>query len=1034
MLLLVVTALVLAWIQRVSLARNFIDNEFEQRGVQATYRLTRIGFGTQILENLVIGDPARPDATARRVKVQIVIGLTGPRVGLITARGVRLSGRIRDGRLSLGQVDRLLPPPSGLPFRLPDQQVDIADAAIALDTPSGLVALGLTGRGRLSDGFTGRLALRSRSLDVGECAIDRPRGVFAVRVSALRPRLRGPLAIAGVRCGDALIGDRLLFALDAGLAPGLDSWQGGSAVRIAGLASGPQSMRAVQGRLTFSGDADRTAGAVDLKASSAAFQGARADQLRLAGRYAVSPLRGDLALGANLSLAGVTLPGEPVDGVVAALRGADQTPVGPIGAALADALTRAARGGADASARLLVASGKTYGALRLADLRYSARSGARLASGGGEGVTYHWGSGAVRLDGAFALRGGGFPETRLVLRQPTMGAAMTGTARIAPIRAGDARLALGEVRFAAGDRGGFRFSTNMVVDGPIGSGRVTGLSLPLAGRFDRSGLAIGQGCTSASFRSLELEGLRLGSTRLPLCPVGPALLYQSPGGALRAGAELRAPRVAGRLGQSPIAIAADRIRFDLNGFSAAGLAVRLGPSASPNRLDLARFDGRFGAGGISGSYAGMAGKLANVPLLLDEGEGRWRLAGGSLAVEGGLLVSDAADPVRFYPLVTRDLRLTLANNRIEARASLEHRTAGVQVTQVRIGHDLRTGAGAADLDVSALAFGPSFQPDALTPLSVGVVALVEGSVTGRGRIEWDSVGSRSSGTFSTADLDLAAPFGPVQGLSTSVEFTDLLGLVSAPGQVARIALIQPGIDIFDGAVTYQLQPNYHVAIESGLWPYAGGQVLLQPTTLDFSQPSTKYLTFRVDGLDAARFISQMEFSNIAATGTFDGLVPMEFGTGGGRIVGGRLAAREGGGTLSYIGELTDRDLGIYGKMAFDALKALRYDRFDMALDGALDGEFVTVIDLDGIARNPSTPINTPGGAIGRMIAGRVVSQLARIPFQFNIRIQGPFRALLGTARSFEDPSLLIQPVLPRQLRDLPTSVTDVQDEESENEP
>jgi hypothetical protein len=161
---------------------------------------------------------------------------------------------------------------------------------------------------------------------------------------------------------------------------------------------------------------------------------------------------------------------------------------------------------------------------------------------------------------------------------------------------------------------------------------------------------------------------------------------------------------------------------------------------------------------------------------------------------------------------------------------------------------------------------------------------------------------------------------------------------------------------------------------------------------------------------------------------------MAFGQRGGRIVGGRMAARADGGTLSYIGELTDRDLGVYGKMAFDALKELGYQRFDMTLDGALDGEFVTLIDLDGVARNPSTPIRAPGGAIGQLIAGRALSQLARIPFEFNIRIQGPFRALLATARSFDDPSLLIQPVLPRFLRDLPTTVTDVQDEESENEP
>ena len=285
-----------------------------------------------------------------------------------------------------------------------------------------------------------------------------------------------------------------------------------------------------------------------------------------------------------------------------------------------------------------------------------------------------------------------------------------------------------------------------------------------------------------------------------------------------------------------------------------------------------------------------------------------------------------------------------------------------------------------------------------------MVALVDGTIRGQGRIAWDSQATTSRGTFSTAGMNLAAPFGPVQGLTTTIEFTDLLGLTSAPGQVARIALIQPGVDVYDGNILFQLQPDYHVAIERGRWPYAGGELILQPTRLDFSQPSTKYLTFEVDGLDAARFIAQMEFSNIAATGIFDGIIPMEFGSSGGRIVAGRVTAREGGGTLSYIGELTDRDLGIYGKMAFDALKELRYSRFDMQLDGALDGEFLTLIDLDGIARNPSGPVQVPGGAIGRMVVRRALSELGQIPFAFNIRIAG-LSALCLHCAIIEDPTL-----------------------------
>jgi hypothetical protein len=57
----------------------------------------------------------------------------------IVARGVRLRGRLVNGRVSWGQVDKLLPAPTTTkqPFKLPNVTVDIADATIALATPFG---------------------------------------------------------------------------------------------------------------------------------------------------------------------------------------------------------------------------------------------------------------------------------------------------------------------------------------------------------------------------------------------------------------------------------------------------------------------------------------------------------------------------------------------------------------------------------------------------------------------------------------------------------------------------------------------------------------------------------------------------------------------------------------------------------------------------------------------------------------------------------------------------------------------------------
>lgn len=1021
--LVLAVALAILWPMRVQLARNYVDAELARRGVRASYEVKRIGFGSQIFENLVIGDPRRPDLTARHVEVQVLLGFTGPRIGLITARGVRMAGRIEQGRLRLGDVDKLLGPPSAEPFRLPDQRVDVRDAALHLTTPAGDVGLAFSGRGNLSDGFRGGVAIVARELRIGDCVLTRPLARLSLRVADRKPQVQGPAALARVACGNGLTAERPLFALRAILAPGLDHWRGAAATRIAAVRLGPQHLAAIEGHVAFSGDSGGTVGNLNFATGAATVEGLRAARLRFTGRYAASMRRGRIALDGEAAASGLTW--RDADELAAALRGMSGSPLGPIGEALAAAVRNAGRNGASAAADLTLAGANGAGEVRLRGLSLVSRSGARLVQRGGTGIAYRWPSGGLLLDGELALTGGGFPETQLRLTRAAAGAAIQGTGRIAPMMAGGARLALGEIHFTTGPNGRTAFRTMALLDGPFRGGRVRGLALPVSGRFGAGGFALGERCVAAAFQALQVQSLSIGPSRLDLCPIGRAMVANG-----RIGAELRGPRFAGRLGSAPIALAAVRVRVDAAGFTAARLAVRHGPGGRINRFDVAGLSGRFDRGGAAGRFDGLSGDLANVPLLVSEGAGSWQLRGGELTLDGRLAVADRQQPPRFHPLAGEDFRLTLAGNRIHATGALVHPPSRTRVALATIDHDLAGGGGRAVLDVAGLRFTPAFQPEALTPLTLGIVALVDGSISGQGRIEWDARGSRSSGSFATENMDLAAPFGPVQGLATRIEFTDLLGLTSAPHQEARIRLTQPGIDVYDGIVRYQLRPNYHVAIESGRWPFAGGILTLEPTMLDFSRESTKNLVFRIEGLDAARFIQQLQFSNIAATGTYDGVIPMQFSQAGGRIIGGRLVARDEGGTLSYVGELTDRDLGAYGVLAFDALKSLRYSRLVLTMDGALDGEFITRIDMDGIARNPEGT-RDPTGGVSAMVVGRVLHQLARIPFHFNIRIEGRFRALIATARSFEDPSDLIRASLPQLLENRPQPV---QPQESEPQP
>jgi translocation and assembly module TamB len=363
-------------------------------------------------------------------------------------------------------------------------------------------------------------------------------------------------------------------------------------------------------------------------------------------------------------------------------------------------------------------------------------------------------------------------------------------------------------------------------------------------------------------------------------------------------------------------------------------------------------------------------------------------------------VSDVNPDPRFYPLRSNDVHMTIAGDYVRANGSLHHPATGTLVTDVDIEHRLSTGAGHATFDVPGLAFGPNFQPEELTRLSEGVVALVNGTVRGQGRIDWSSGGKvTSTGDFSTANMDLAAPFGPVTGLSTNLHFTDLLNLESAPHQTATVGSINPGIEVTNGVISYQLLPNNLVKVERGEWPFMGGKLILHETVLNFGSPSAKRLTFELQGFDAKQFVDSLGFQGLEITGTFDGFLPMIFDENGGRIVGGRLDSRPPGGELHYTGT---RPAGLAPGIAFDLFSDIRYNSMIVRLNGDLAGEFATKLTIEGPALGP-----THG-----FVAGLVHKVFSQIPLRLNVNINGPFRALIQMAKGFKDPTEVIAPVMP----------------------
>jgi len=1012
LLVLLVIAAAAIWIWRKPLADDYIRDELARRGVEGSYTLDRVGFRTQQISNLVIGDPANPDATVQRAVIQLRILWNGSfEIYRIAARGVRLKGRLLpDGRVTWGQVDKLLPPPSGKPFRLPDISVDARDATIALATPYGGMGFAVEGEGNLSGGFAGKLAASAPGLKFGACNLDRFRAHLEVGVTARRPKVKGPIGAESLRCpASSLLLAQPRMEIDSSFAEGFDRFNGGGRLTMASFQAGANGMAGVVSNLTFRGTPARALGRIDLAAQRARLDRIVAGRTRFNGRYRLEAAKGGLVSVGDYGASQVSVQQSLFAVMVDPLAALDGTPLGPIGLAISNAIRRAA-GRFDVEGSLRLVNQPGGGAVRIETANAGAPTGARIAASGGDGVTYYWPSNRMRIDGNFALQGGGLPTARIALSQPRSGAPMSGTATIEPYRVGNTRLAMAPIRFAAGRDGSTQLQSVALLDGPVPGGFVRSLRLPIEASFGGSSkFTFGRRCIEASFASFQMGSLRLRPARIPVCPIGPAIAYQAKGGALQLGANLSRPRFTGSMGQSPFSAAASSARLLAERFAIADLAVRLGHADSPVSIDAARMEGNYsGVGTFSGGNA----TLGKVPLLLSEASGNWRMRDGGVSLSGSMLLAHRADPPNFYPLRSNDMNLVLADGKIKATGSLHHPASGTKVTDVAIQHNLDTGNGNAVLDVPGITFGPGLQPEELTRLTEGVVALVMGRLSGQGQINWTGSGEvTSTGDFTAHDMDLAASFGPVTGMTGTIHFTDLLGLQTAPGQLATLESVNPGILVENGTLRYQLLPDNLVKIERGEWPFMGGQLILQETILNFGRPSPKRLTFEVVGLDARTFVASMGFKEIDASGTFDGVLPMIFDDEGGRIVGGRLDSREGGGTLAYNGVVNKADLGLMGGFAFDALRDLKFRSMIIRLDGYLDGEFATRMTIQGVG-------------LGNTSTQRFIKSVNRIPFNFNVTIKGPFRALIATAKSFRDPTQVIEPALPRPLDEVPGIVVE----------
>ncbi|WP_185960281.1 intermembrane phospholipid transport protein YdbH family protein [Erythrobacter insulae] len=987
---------VATWISRERIAGNIIQEELDRLGLPATYEIVSITPQKQLLRNLIVGNPNRPDLLIEEVVVNLEYGLAGPAVGQIEIVKPRLYATFRGGEFSLGSLDPVLFSDSEEPPALPQFDVVLRDGRALVESDFGAVGAKFTGSGRLDDGFNGKLAITAPNAGVAGCNVETATAYGDVTTKDGVPSFVGPLRLRGLDCQG---GTLKTFDASADLALTQDLSGAGGTVTLAAdaldFANGGAAM--LSGDVVFSWDEGGLNLRHDLLADQIRTDYGNFDEARLDGAFRSEPGFARSDWDANVTGRGLNLAGGANAMIEEAKAGSAETLLAPLIAKFQRNFTQAS-----SDANLAAA----FTLRQTEDATTFVIPEGRLQSGSGETllalsrVSWIRSDAGARLSGNFVTGGRGLPRVNGRMEQ-SRGGSLALRIAMAEFAQGSDRISIPRLQVTQRQDGNVTFGGAAVVGGAIPGGSITALEIPIEGEWNNtSGLILGRQCLDLRFGGLNVYDLAIEGSAISVCPEQGAPMIRFTD-TLTVNAAARDVQFTGVLAGSPTELSAGAIAIAYPGsFALQDARVVLGAEESSMQLHSSSIEGNFDT--LGGTFSGANAALDFVPLDLSEASGLWAYRDNALVIEDGAfeLSERIEGEARFEPLTGRAAMMSLLGNELKAHADLTHSGSGRLITRINLIHDLGQGIGVATIDVPGVIFDDRLRPEDLSNLVKGVIANANGTVSGEGRIRWSEDSITSEGTFGTEELDLAAAFGPIDGLRGEIRFTDLINLTTAPAQTLEIGSMNPGIEVLAGRVQYSLTNGELISVEDARWPFMGGELILRPVDIRYGTPGSQLYVLEIVGLDAETFIAQMELSNLSATGTFDGAVPILFDDqGNGTIGAGLLLSRAPGGNVSYIGELTYEDMGAITNFAFQSLKSLDYTQMSIGLDGSLAGEIITSFKIDGVRQGAGANQNL------------FTRQLSKLPIRFNVNVRSEnFYQLATMVQSFFDPDYLGNPV------------------------
>jgi hypothetical protein len=311
-------------------------------------------------------------------------------------------------------------------------------------------------------------------------------------------------------------------------------------------------------------------------------------------------------------------------------------------------------------------------------------------------------------------------------------------------------------------------------------------------------------------------------------------------------------------------------------------------------------------------------------------------------------ISQGGKPAWFAPLTLKAmLRPQAEQIDFEARLS---RPGDDLALSLRGSHDLAHGRGQAELKLPPLRFERGkLQPRQLAPVLGEQVRDVTGTLALDGTIGW------GTGDVIAADLALLldsigltagpARFDQINGV---LHVDRLWPLTTPAGQQLAIGLVDLGLPLTDGLISFRVEPDRTLAVEQLRWSFAGGTVRAQPFRVGSATPDTR-VTLTADGLDLGQLFGLTRLDGLSGEGKVHGSLPVRVRGGVATIEGGVLETDRPG-WLRYRPAEPPAALEAGGanvSLLLQALENFHYEALRITLDGRTDAEMAIKLHVRG---------------------------------------------------------------------------------------